>query len=818
MLTKGRHSMQTFAQPSVPGAGQPPAVHARPADPGVLVADASQRVLAASNGFYVRTRLAHADVVGRSLAELAAALMRDPALVQPAELDIVPVEGAGGVALHYTATLREGSGIAAASAAAGTVQATRPRGFDELLDHIPAGVVVHASDARAVYANCHALALLGSALDAMRRAPLAASDWTLLRADGTVLAPDDYPVASVLRHGSMVSDFIVGLRSRDSLRWLICNAFPVHARDGSVNEVIVCFTDCTQLKEVEQSLFKSEERLRLVLQGSTDAPWDWDLVSNQLYYSERYWDMVGYRPGELPEEPAMWTQMLHPEDRERATQFVRGLLRGQERTYSVEFRLRHRDGHYVPVLSRGFVLRDEKGKAIRMSGTNTDLTEAKLAERRIYELAYFDYLTGLPNRRLLIEQLSKILPRSDRSRQFGALLFIDLDNFKLLNDTLGHDVGDRLLREVAERLRRTVRESDHLSRLGGDEFVVVLENLGETREAAVCEASAIGAKLLQALALPYHLAGRPSISTPSIGVAMFGGVPASVDDLLRQADLAMYRAKAEGRNTVRFFDPSMQAAADRQIELEHDLRDGIHGQRFELHCQPQFDVGGRLLGGEVLLRSRHPRLGLVGPAEFIGLAETSGLIIPLGAMVLLESCRILARWAHEPQLAGLTLAVNVSAQQLRQADFVERVLATLVETGAPPHRLCLELTESVFAEDVEDVIGKMHALRAHAVSFSLDDFGTGYSSLSYLKRFPLAELKIDRSFVKDVPADTNAGAIVDAILGLARTLKLRVVAEGVETEAQRDFLVAHGCDVLQGYLFGKPVAMAEFERVFGGAV
>ena len=799
--------METFAQRFASIAAEQPGGAPQAGEPAVLVADAGQRVLAASDGFYARTRLAHVDVVGRTLAELAAALTHDAALVQPAGLDIVPAFDAAGVAAHYTATLREGAGTPSS--------ASRPRGFDELLDHIPAGVVVHASDARAVYANRHALALLGSALDSMRRMPGAARDLILLRADGSVLAPQDYPVEVVLRHGTMVSDFIVGLHSGDTLRWLICNAFPVHARDGSVNEVIVCFTDCTQLKEIEQSLFKSEERLRLVLQGSTDAPFDWDLASDQLYYSERYWEMIGYRPGELVERPETWTSLLHPDDRQRATHFVRELLAGAERTYSIEFRLQHRDGHYVPVLSRGFVLRDENGRAIRMSGTNTDLTQAKQAERHIYELAYFDYLTGLPNRRLLIEQLSKILPRSARARQFGALLFIDLDNFKLLNDTLGHDVGDQLLREVAERLRHTVRESDHLSRLGGDEFVVVLENLGEAEAGAIHEANVIGAKLLAALAHPYQLGGRPSVSTPSIGVALFGATPASVDVLLRQADLAMYRAKAEGRNTVRFFDPSMQAAADRQIELEHDLRDGIRRQRFELHCQPQFDVAGALVGGEVLLRSRHAGLGLVGPAEFIGLAETSGLIVPLGAMVLLETCRILARWAHDPQLAGLTLAVNVSAQQLRQPDFVERVLATLFETGAAPERLCLELTESVFAEDVEDVIGKMHALRAHAVTFSLDDFGTGYSSLSYLKRFPLAELKIDRSFVKDVPHDTNAGAIVDAILGLARTLNLQVVAEGVETVEQRDFLVAHGCAVLQGYLLGRPVAMEEFERNWG---
>ncbi|MFC5510070.1 putative bifunctional diguanylate cyclase/phosphodiesterase [Massilia jejuensis] len=797
--------MESSSQRFVPGVAAEPAGAAsvRAGGPGVLVADAAQRVLGASDGFFARTRLGPADVVGRTLAELAPALARNPALVQPAALDIVPVFDGGGQVAHFTATLREG--------------AAAPPHAHELLDRIPAGVVVHAADARAVYANCHARALLGPALDGMRGPPGGARGPALLRADGTVLAPDDYPAVTALRHGAMVSGFIVGLPTDGAPRWLICNAFPVHAPDGSIDEIVSCYTDCTRLKQIEQSLLKSEERLRLVLQGSTDAPWDWDLVSNELYYSERYWEMVGYRPGELPARPETWMSMLDPEDSERAIGFVRDLLRGRERTYSIEFRLRHRDGHAVPILSRGFVLRDASGRAIRMSGTNTDLTQAKQAERRIYELAYFDYLTGLPNRRLLVEQLAKILPRSQRTGQFGALLFIDLDNFKLLNDTLGHDVGDQLLCEVAERLRRTVRASDHLSRLGGDEFVVVLENLGATGDGAVVEASLVGAKLLAALAQPFQLAARPSVSTPSIGVALFGDGPASVDVLLRQADLAMYRAKAEGRNTVRFFDPGMQAAADRQIALEHDLREGIRRQRFELHCQPQFDVAGRLVGAEVLLRSNHTGLGLVGPAEFIGLAETSGLIVPLGAMVLLETCRVLARWARDPRLACLTLAVNVSVQQLRQPDFVERVLAALLETGAAPDKLRLELTESVFAEDVEAVAGKMHALRAHAVSFSLDDFGTGYSSLSYLKRLPLAELKIDRSFVKDLPEDANAGAIVDAILGLARTLNLQVVAEGVETQAQRDFLVAHGCALLQGYLLGRPVPIEAFERDWGSA-
>jgi EAL domain-containing protein (putative c-di-GMP-specific phosphodiesterase class I) len=325
----------------------------------------------------------------------------------------------------------------------------------------------------------------------------------------------------------------------------------------------------------------------------------------------------------------------------------------------------------------------------------------------------------------------------------------------------------------------------------------------------------IGAKLLEALARPHVLGVRPSISTPSIGVVMFGAGAHSVDQLLRHADLAMYRAKAEGRNTLRFFDPSMQAAAELQVELESDLHDAITEHRFELYCQPQLGVNGRLAGAEVLLRWRHATRGLVPPDEFIGLAESSGLIIQLGAMVLAESCRALARWASDPQLRELTLAVNVSAQQLRDPGFVEQVLAVLAATGAPPQQLFLELTESVFANNLDDACAKMNDLRAHGVCFSLDDFGTGYSSLAYLKNFPLTELKIDRSFVKNLPGEAHACAIVDAILALARTLELDVVAEGIETSEQRDFLIARGCRLLQGFLLGKPRPIAEFEAGYG---
>ncbi len=469
----------------------------------------------------------------------------------------------------------------------------------------------------------------------------------------------------------------------------------------------------------------------------------------------------------------------------------------------------------MPVLSRGLVLRDRHGRPLRISGTNTDLTERKLAERRVYEAAYFDHLTGLPNRRLLIEELDKALARAGRAQQHGALLLLDLDNFKLLNDTLGHELGDALLRQVSERLRRTLHHSDTLARLGGDELVIVLEQLGAAGAAAVAKTSHVAEQLLEALGQPYELSGRTVTSTPSIGVVLFDGASADIDTLLRQADLAMYGAKADGRNTARFFDPRMQTTADRQLALEGALRGALETQQFVLFCQPQFDGAGGLVGAEVLVRWRRDGGELVGPDAFIGLAESAGLIAPLGRQVLEESCRALARWRGDAALDGVKLGGNVSVHQLRSAEFPDQVARILADTGAPPRRLCLELTESVFAEDTATIIQRMHALCGHGVQFSLDDCGTGYSSLSYLKRFPLAALKIDRSFVHDVHLDPDAAPIVEAIIALARALKLDIVAEGVENEDQRRFLVGEGCPTLQGYLLGRPMPIEAFERRYG---
>ena len=439
------------------------------------------------------------------------------------------------------------------------------------------------------------------------------------------------------------------------------------------------------------------------------------------------------------------------------------------------------------------------------------LAERKLAEKSAINLAFFDPLTQLPNRRLLMDRLAHALSVSERSAQNGALLLLDLDHFKALNDTQGHDVGDLLLREVGRRIESCVRVGDTVARLGGDEFVVLLENLGDSPEEAASNAETICEKMLMTLGQPYLLHELTIRSTPSMGLTLFTGSTLTIDELLKQADLAMYQAKAAGRNTLRFFDQKMQALATERVALETDLREALRQGQFLLHYQPQVFGQGQVVGAEALVRWRHPVRGLVSPAEFIPMAEETGLILPLGFWVLESACAQLALWSTQPALATLKVAVNVSALQMQQADFVDQVLGVLQKTGANPQRLSLELTENLLVVDVEHTVSKIQALKAHGVHFSVDDFGTGYSSLAYLKLLPLDELKIDQGFVRDILTDANDAAIAKMVIALAASMGLRVVAEGVETEEQRQVLAALGCEHFQGYLFSRPLPAVDLE-------
>ena len=480
---------------------------------------------------------------------------------------------------------------------------------------------------------------------------------------------------------------------------------------------------------------------------------------------------------------------------------------------------RRKNGEVFPVEITVTAVVGHSGEVERHVGVFNDVTFRKAAEEEIRKLAFYDALTRLPNRRLMLDRLGRALTSSARHHRHGALMLIDLDNFKTLNDTLGHDVGDQLLVDAARRLESCIRKGDTVARMGGDEFVVILEDLDASGLAAM-QAESVARKIQSQLNEPYLFdlappGGAPNMGshrcTSSAGIALFIDNSLGVDELMKRADTAMYQAKAAGRNTLRFFDPDMQAAVTARAALEVDLRHAIEEQQFVLHYQPQLDAENRVIGGEALLRWQHPTRGLVPPNEFIRAAEETGLIIPIGEWVLETVCRQLAEWNTRPEMASLSLALNVSARQFHNVDFVFQVSSALERSGANPQRLKLELTESLLLDDVEDVIEKMNRLKAQGTGFSLDDFGTGYSSLSYLKRLPLDQLKIDRSFVRDVLTDANDASIARTVVVLAQNLGLSVIAEGVETEGQRDFLIENGCRAFQGYLFSRPLPLADFE-------
>lgn len=442
-----------------------------------------------------------------------------------------------------------------------------------------------------------------------------------------------------------------------------------------------------------------------------------------------------------------------------------------------------------------------------------DITERKRAEEEIKNLAFYDPLTQLPNRRLMMDRLHLAMGQSARSESFSALMFIDLDHFKVLNDTKGHQYGDKMLVEVARRLRDCVRETDEVSRFGGDEFLVLLEGLSSEQDDAVARAGRIAEKIRETLAQPYHIEDEVHQSSPSIGVVLFWGDDVSSEELLKQADLAMYQAKESGRNKVSFFEASMQAMLESRTLMENALRQALPNGELELFYQLQTNQAQELLGAEVLLRWRSAALGMVSPAQFIPLAEQTKLILPIGHWVLETACKQLKSWEAHPVLRQMHLAVNISPVQFHQPDFVRQVRSILAETGADPRRLELELTENLVLEDVAEATSKMAALKAIGVRFSMDDFGTGYSSLQYIKRLPIDMLKIDQSFVRDILTDPGDAMMVLTIADLARNFGFDVIAEGVETREQLPFLIARGCSTFQGYLFSKPIPVADFETL-----
>lgn len=570
-------------------------------------------------------------------------------------------------------------------------------------------------------------------------------------------------------------------------------------------DMVRTYSDVTEQLQADRKIHESEARFRALTELSSDWYWEQDAEFRFVRFDG---DLEA--PNPLPWDSYIGTTRWGT-DAEGVTpaQWAahRAALQAREVFLDFELQRRRADGTLMWVGISGAPTFDADGVFQGYRGTGRDITVRKQAEAQIQKLAFYDSLTELPNRQMLLNRLEHAVVTSARRRSHGGLLFIDLDNFKMLNDTMGHDRGDQLLQQVARRLTQCVRHMDTVARLGGDEFVVMLEELSADALEAASQVEAVGKKVLAALNHPFDLAGQHHHTSPSIGATLFFDHMETVDELLKRADLAMYQAKAAGRNTMRFFDPEMQAAVNTRAALELDLRQGLAQGELLLHYQPVVNAAGDTTGVEALARWLHPRRGIVSPAEFIPLAEQTGLILPLGRWVLETACLQLVAWRASPATEHLTMAVNVSAREFHHPDFSSLVVALLGKTGANPNRLKLELTESLLLSDVEDAIAKMSELRSIGVNFSLDDFGTGYSSLSYLKRLPLDQLKIDRSFVSDVLTDANDASIVRTILALAQSLGLSVVAEGVETQGQRDFLEEIGCTAFQGYLFGRPVPL-----------
>ncbi len=561
-----------------------------------------------------------------------------------------------------------------------------------------------------------------------------------------------------------------------------------------------------------------ERLLKLFTELASDYVYQIDLKEPNMVpqvFAGSFERITGYLPEELVRKGG-WMSIVHADDRANLQRHMPSLLDGEETI--TEYRIHAANGNVVWLRDHVRPVRDaDTGVVTMLLGAVHDVTERRQAEEQVENLAFYDPLTSLPNRRLLLDRLEQALALSARTGLRGALLFIDLDHFKNLNDTKGHEAGDQLLVQQSRRLKICVREGDTVARLGGDEFIIILGELSADEETAAEEVTELTRRILRALSLPVALSYRQMTdyeNTCSIGVTMFLGHETSVDELLRRADMAMYQAKADGRNTFRFFDPEMQHLLSERLKLEDDLKHALLQSQFVLYLQPQVAEGEVLVGAEVLLRWQHPEKGIVSPLDFIPAAERTGLIVEIGAWVIDRSCELLAGWAGQPQSAQLTLAVNVSARQFHQPDFAGQIASSLKRFGVAPSRLKLELTESLALENVEDTAARMRELREMGVHLSLDDFGTGQSSLSYLKQLPLSQLKVDQSFVRDISTDPNDAVLVKTIIGMAHNLRLEVIAEGVETDEQRSFLYENGCKFYQGYLFSPPLPVATFESKY----
>jgi diguanylate cyclase (GGDEF)-like protein/PAS domain S-box-containing protein len=669
-----------------------------------------------------------------------------------------------------------------------------------IIDSVPARVFWKDRESR--YLGCNPLFARDAGMERPEELIGKVDTQLVWKAQAELYRADDL---QVMNSGIAKMPYDVPQATQDgSLRWLRTAKVPLLNQARETVGVLGIYEDITEYKQAELQLriaataFESQEGMMI-----TDA----DNVI--LRVNRAFTGITGYSAEEaVGQTPRLLRSGRH--DAQYYTNMWESLnARG---VWEGEIWNRRKNGEIYPQSLTVTAVKDSNGHVTNYVATLNDITLRMAAAEEIQTLAFYDPLTKLPNRRLLLDRLRQALAASVRSGKEGALLFIDLDNFKTLNDTLGHDIGDLLLQQVAARLTSCVREDDTVARLGGDEFVIVLEDLSEQALDAARQAEVVGDKIQTVLNEPYQLATHEYHITPSIGATLFQAHKEGVDELLKQADIAMYQAKKAGRNAMRFFDPQMQASITARADLERELRMALDKQQFELYYQIQVDYFNRPLGAEVLIRWNHPKHGLVSPLLFIEIAEDTGIILPLGQWVLETACAQLRQWQQNELTRELMLSVNVSAKQFRQAGFAAKVKSIIQQYGVNPGLLKLELTESMLLDSIEDTIATMSALQAIGVRFSLDDFGTGYSSLQYLKQLPLAQLKIDQSFVREIGGNGSDRAIVRTIIAMAQSLDLDLIAEGVETEEQREILLESGCTNYQGYLFGRPVPIEQFEE------
>ncbi|MEI7844024.1 MAG: EAL domain-containing protein [Gallionellaceae bacterium] len=683
---------------------------------------------------------------------------------------------------------------------------------ESLINSLPSGVVFHDASGQIIRANPFAKKILGLTMDQMRGATSIDPRWHATHEDLSPFPGEQHPAMIALKTHQPVLNVVMGVFNPllDNQVWISVSAFPcLDPGHNEIKGVHAIFEDITEKIHARKNQLESDARFKSLFEAMSEGMAFHRIIYDDQGIAKDYLilDVNPAFEAQTGLQKSMVVGKLASEAYQTDEPPFLDIYAEVARTYQPK-----KFEKYFAPLDKHFQINVFSPSKDHFATVFHDITELKKNEETIFDMAFFDPLTHLPNLKLLIERLQQSLLSSVKQPRFCAILLINLDDFKSLNDSKGRDVGDLLLIEITDHLRSSVHATDTIARIGGDEFVVLLDTLDLGTEAAEIQSRMVAERILAKINQPLDLRGHAYHCSASVGITIFNSQRFTPQELLKHADVAMHQAKRSGRNTISFFDPAAEIELESRIQLESWMHKALEDQ-YRLYYQIQVDGDGVATGAEALIRWQHPKKGMISPAEFIPLAEETGLILPIGKWVLETACNQLKAWQNDPRYQHLLLAVNVSAKQFQQPDFAEQVLAVIERTGADPHKLKLELTESILVAHVEDIISKMLVLKSKGIKFSLDDFGTGFSSLSILKRLPLNQLKIDQSFVHHLLSDPNDAAIVRTVIALGQSFGLEVIAEGVETEEQRNSLAVYGCQHYQGYLYSKPLPLADFEAL-----